>query len=266
MHRGIDRRRCQTTYTEPLPTLIFNADDYGLSPGVSHGILEAASGIVTSTTVMANYVTPEDAQLLKQSGLACGAHLNISSGMPLTNYPRQLLKDDGSFDKQTALDAWTWESEELRTAVLVEWSAQLGRLYELGLKIGHLDSHHHTHMVGYLFAEAARFAQDNSLPLRSRHMMRGYLRDVGVPAPDDLIESYFGAGQISREMLLKHLSEAQGEVVEVMCHPGHVDDLLRARSGYIDEREEECRVLSDPELVDVLKDLGWELGTYSNLM
>jgi predicted glycoside hydrolase/deacetylase ChbG (UPF0249 family) len=249
-----------------VPTLIYNADDYGLSPGVSRGIREAGAGVVRSTTVMANFVTAEDALLLKQSGMACGAHLNVSTGMPLTNYPQQLLKDDGSFDKQKALDAWTWETEELRTAVLVEWSAQLARLYDLGLKIGHLDSHHHTHMVGYLFAEAARFAQDNALPLRCRHMMRGYLRDVGVPAPDDLIEAYFGEGNVSREALLRSLSEAQGEVVEVMSHPGYVDDELRSRSGYLEEREEECRVLSDPALVETLRELGWELGTYAVLL
>jgi predicted glycoside hydrolase/deacetylase ChbG (UPF0249 family) len=249
-----------------VPTLIFNADDYGLSSGVSRGILDAGSGVVRSTTVMANYVTPEDAQFLKQSGMACGAHLNISSGTPLTRYPAQLLKDDGSFDKQKALDAWTWESEELRTAVLVEWSAQLGRLYEFGLTVGHLDSHHHTHMVGYLFAEAARFAQDNSLPLRSRHMMRGYLRDVGVRCPDDLIESYFGRGNVSHEALLRSLSQAQGEIIEVMCHPGYIDDDLRARSGYLEEREEEREILSDPTLVETLRNLGWELGTYSILL
>ena len=248
-----------------MPTLIFNADDYGLSPGVSQAILECSTGVVRSTTVMANFVTTEDAELLKQSGMACGAHLNISSGMPLTKYPQQLLKDDGSFDKQKALDAWTWESEELRLAVLVEWSAQLGRLYELGLKIDHLDSHHHTHMVGYLFAEAARFARDNDLPLRCRHLMRGYLRDTGVASPDDLIETYFGAGNLTRAALLKSLSEAQGEIVEVMCHPGHVDDLLRSRSGYIEEREDEYEVLSEPSLETTLLELGWELGAYSNL-
>jgi predicted glycoside hydrolase/deacetylase ChbG (UPF0249 family) len=249
-----------------VPTLIFNADDYGLSAGVSRGILEAAGGVVRSTTVMANFVTAEDADLLKQSGLACGAHLNISSGKPFTHYPAKLLKEDGSFDKQLALNAWTWEDEELREAVVAEWAAQLAHLYSLGLKIGHLDSHHHTHMIGYLFADAARFAQAQQLPLRSRHMMRGYLRDVGVPAPDDLIESYFGAGNISREALLKHLSEAQGELIEVMCHPGHVDEALRERSGYLEEREEELSVLRNPGLAEELQGLGWQVGSYADLL
>ena len=249
-----------------MPILIFNADDYGLSPGVSRGILEASHGVVRSTTVMANYVTADAAAALAASELACGAHLNISSGAPLTRYPAALLKTDGTFDKQRALDAWTWEDEELRAAAVGEWAAQLSHLYQLGLRIGHLASHHHTHMTGYLFADAARFAQAQNLPLRCRHMMRGYLRDVGVPAPDDLIESYFGTGSLTRAALLKHLSEAQGEIVEVMCHPGQVDDGLRQRSGYLEEREEELRVLSDPQLVDDLSDLGWELGDYSVLL
>ena len=38
--------------------LIINADDYGRSPGVSRGILQAhREGIVTSTTVMINQPT-----------------------------------------------------------------------------------------------------------------------------------------------------------------------------------------------------------------
>jgi chitin disaccharide deacetylase len=249
-----------------VPTLIFNADDYGLSPGVSRGILEAAGGVVRSTTVMANFVAAEEAELLKQSGLACGAHLNISSGRPLTKYPQQLLMADGSFDKALALNPATWEDEALRAAVVAEWEAQLEYLYDLGLRIEHLDSHHHTHMVGFLFAEGARFAQDTDLPLRCRSLMRGYLRDVGVSGPDDLIETYFGAGNLTREALLSALSHAQGEIVEVMCHPGYVDDVLRERSGYLEEREEECRVLSDPGLAKALKKLGWQLGTYEELM
>src|SRR6185295_793495 len=55
-------------------TLIVNADDFGLTPGVSRGILDAgATGIVTSTTVMVN--RPIDRDLiarLEASGLgAC---------------------------------------------------------------------------------------------------------------------------------------------------------------------------------------------------
>ena len=78
-----------------MPTLIFNADDYGLSPAVSRGILTADRGVVRSTTVMANFVTDDEARALIDSGMGCGAHLNISSGVPLTDYPAALRKVDG---------------------------------------------------------------------------------------------------------------------------------------------------------------------------
>jgi predicted glycoside hydrolase/deacetylase ChbG (UPF0249 family) len=249
-----------------VPILVFNADDFGLSPGVTRGILESGSGVVRSTTVMANYVSEEEVKALRHSDMACGAHLNVSSGKPLTDYPQNLLKADGSFDKQRALDPATWDDEEVRRAAAREWTAQLVRLRDFGLNIDHLDSHHHSHMVGHLFAEAAQFAKEHDLPLRCRHLMRDALRRMGVKAPDDLIETYFGAGNISRGRLVSLLEHAQGEVVEVMCHPGYFDDLLRQRSGYLAEREQELAVLSNPSLVDELRGLGWEVGDYGVLL
>ena len=50
--------------------VIFNADDYGLSPGVSAGILAAVEGVVRSTTVMANLVSHLEADFLRRSGLS----------------------------------------------------------------------------------------------------------------------------------------------------------------------------------------------------
>src|SRR5947207_15860794 len=57
--------------------LLVNADDFGLSPGVDRGILEAHSaGLVTSTSVMANLPAAGDAALLVRSAprLEVGVH------------------------------------------------------------------------------------------------------------------------------------------------------------------------------------------------
>jgi chitin disaccharide deacetylase len=246
-------------------TVIFNADDYGLTPAVSAGILAAGHGVVRSTTVMANFVTEADARALSASGLGCGAHLNLSTGLPLTDYPAHLLKADGTFNKAIALEASTWESAEHRSAAVAEWTAQLGRLRDLGLSIGHLDSHHHSHMLGRLFAEALRFAWDAHLPLRCRPLMRDYAAAAGVRSPDDFLEGYFGYNFIDREALLAALATARGEVVEVMCHPGRVDAQLRAISSYVEEREAELEVLGQPELAAELEQMGWRLAGYAVL-
>lgn len=243
--------------------LIFNADDYGLTPAISAGILAASAGVVRSTTVMANFVVTEEAQALRDSGMSVGAHLNLSSGWPLSNdYPAELLLPDGRFDKARALEASTWDSQALRDAALREWWAQLERLGELGLHIDHIDSHHHTHMLEPLFNQALDLALARRVGLRVRGQQFGRAWAAGVPAPEALVEAYFGYNFISREKLLAALEQVTGAVVEVMCHPGMVDMLVYERTSYQEERETELSVLGDPTLCEELEARGWTLSGY----
>ena len=68
--------------------LIVNADDYGRTPSVSRGILDAhLNGIVTTTTVMINLPGAlEDVRrgIENAPTLAFGVHLNLTCGKPLT--------------------------------------------------------------------------------------------------------------------------------------------------------------------------------------
>jgi predicted glycoside hydrolase/deacetylase ChbG (UPF0249 family) len=67
--------------------LIVNADDFGLSPGVNRGILEAhEKRIVTSTSLMANTPGFDDAVRLARSApdLGVGFHFNLTYGVPLS--------------------------------------------------------------------------------------------------------------------------------------------------------------------------------------
>ena len=41
-------------------------------------------------------------------------------------------------------------------------------------------------------------------------------------------------------------------VTEVMCHPAHIDELLRQGSSYVDERVTELEVLTDPEVAQLV--------------
>jgi predicted glycoside hydrolase/deacetylase ChbG (UPF0249 family) len=246
-----------------MRTLIFNADDYGLSPAVSSGIREAQRGVVRSTTVMANIVTPEEAHALKDSGIGAGLHLNLSCGRPLSpDYPEALLKDNGCFDKALALTASTWQIAQHLAAAQAEWQAQLDRADELGLTLTHLDSHHHAHLMSTLFAAALALAAQRGLALRCRAAHVPWARNSGVRCPDTLVEGFFGVGNISQERLLALLDCATGQTVEVMCHPGRVDCELVQRSGYVTQREAELAVLGDAELRLRLEDAGWRIGGY----
>lgn len=247
-----------------MSRLVFNADDYGLTAGVSRGILQASEGVVYSTTVMANMVTEPQLQELMATSMTAGIHLNISLGRPLSEgYPGQLLDGEGRFRRDLALDEETWRDVELRRAVASEWTAQFELLKRRNLEISHIDSHHHTHMHGPLFPMALEMAVAFGLPLRCRTEFRGLAEPAGVGGPEVLLEGYFGAGNISRGDLLRMLQPLKGRHVEVMCHPGCVDDDLRVISSYVDERAAELSVLGDPALRHELEEDGWSITGYS---
>ncbi len=67
--------------------LIINADDFGLSPGINYGIIDAhRRGVVTSTTAMMTADAIEHAAqvCVDVPSLAIGLHFVLSYGNPLT--------------------------------------------------------------------------------------------------------------------------------------------------------------------------------------
>lgn len=250
--------------------LIFNADDYGLSPGVSAGIREARRGVLRSTTVMANVVSPADLSALAKSGLGCGVHLNLTFGPPMyAGYPQSLLQNT-AFNKQPALSGECWADGANRDVAWEEWLAQTQALIDAGIRLDHADSHHHVHLHPQLFPLALGIAKHFGLALRtSTEQQRDLAASHGVPTPDALVLDFYGnSGNncISRASLLAALGEVSGGVVEVMCHPGRVDDLLRQRSGYVDEREQELATLMGTGLVAELERNGWQIADYAVLL
>jgi predicted glycoside hydrolase/deacetylase ChbG (UPF0249 family) len=86
-----------------VASLIVNADDLGIFPGVNRGILEAhLNGIITSTTAMINLPDAEEGIRMVQREaprLGMGLHFNLSFGAPVTP-PEQvpsLIKANGRF-------------------------------------------------------------------------------------------------------------------------------------------------------------------------
>jgi predicted glycoside hydrolase/deacetylase ChbG (UPF0249 family) len=61
--------------------LIINADDFGYSPGINKGIIEAHTrGVVTSTSVMVNAIAADEAATLKDHPeLSVGLHLQLNN-------------------------------------------------------------------------------------------------------------------------------------------------------------------------------------------
>jgi predicted glycoside hydrolase/deacetylase ChbG (UPF0249 family) len=235
--------------------LIVNADDFGRSPGVNRGVLEAhLRGIVTSSTVMIleSAAEPGIREAAERAPrLAMGLHFVITGGGPPAALERDLpvLAPDGRFRRRPEELPETIPPGEVRR----ELEAQIDRFRKLARRDPtHLDSHHHAALhpsVARVFAEVAR---ERALPARaSSEEARRQLRAAGVRTPDRFDDRFYGAG-VSSETAARILEELPEGTSELMCHPGIPDAELRRTSTYVEERQREVDVLSDPTLREIL--------------
>lgn len=65
---------------------------------------------------------------------------------------------------------------------------------------------------------------------------------------ENLENSFFGKDQILSVNLLIELLRDAKDGIEVMCHPGYVDEYLRTHSSYAIPRKHELDILCSKEL------------------
>jgi len=209
--------------------LIVNADDFGASPGVNRGILEAhCRGVVTSTSFMVDAPGSEEAARLARSAPRLGLGLHVDLGARGAN-------GHGADD------------------LLLELTRQMGRFIELvGRPPSHVDSHRDVHR-GERFLPAFReLARRWGVPLRGDSPVRCLSRFYGQWKGESHPE------QLAVESLANILAAGvDAGVTELICHPGYCDDQLS--SSYLVEREVEVATLCDPRTRRVVADLGIEL-------
>lgn len=228
--------------------LIVNADDFGLTEGVTRGILRAhREGLVTSTTVLANLPGPPalDAEAAGAPALGLGLHLNLTWGVPVSppaTVP-SLVGADGRFVRDPAAVGGRARPDEVRR----EAEAQIGAFARrFGRGPTHLDSHHHVHCQSRVMEAVVDVAADARLPLRSPDAgFREGLRRRGVLTPDHFLGGDDPAPYWTLERLLHQLASLPLGLTELMCHPGYFDETL-AYSRYGPPREAELRALCEP--------------------
>jgi predicted glycoside hydrolase/deacetylase ChbG (UPF0249 family) len=249
--------------------LIINADDFGFTPAVTAGILAAHhAGAVTSTSMMVHCPGWDDG--IRQSRLApslgIGLHLNLLVGAPLTAARSLTDRAAGTFAalSRIVLRALTFRLDAAE--VEAECEAQLQALRDAGITPTHIDSHRHTHALPVIRAAVARVAVRYRLPLRRpveshrrfpndlpsqlhRAVIAASWRVTSIgakqtAAPDHFIGVSMQGGEQFAAQLAIVLDALPAGSVEMMVHPGGVDDALRAVDGYTWQRERELAALT----------------------
>jgi chitin disaccharide deacetylase len=210
--------------------LIANADDFGQSAGINHGIIEAHErGIVTSASLMVRWPAATEAAAYART------HTSLSLGLHFDLGEWQFR--NGGWSK-----LYEVIPEEDVNCVRAEIQRQIGIFRRLaGLEPTHLDSHQHVHRRPALAPVFLDIARELNVPLRSydpriRYYGGFYGQDDSGNGLPDLI---------AVEAFLKTVEELPGGFTELSCHPGYAGDL---DSMYCSERALEIETLCDPRV------------------
>jgi predicted glycoside hydrolase/deacetylase ChbG (UPF0249 family) len=145
--------------------LVVNADDFGISPSVSRGILRAhRDGVVTSTSLLGNCDDFPGVRALLAGApeLGVGVHLSLLGGRPVADpgAVQTLVGPEGAFFSRVQdLLGPLVRGRVADAEIEREFDAQVGRARDAGLPVDHLDTHRHLGFhpaVGHAMETVAR--------------------------------------------------------------------------------------------------------------
>ncbi len=267
------------------------ADDYGLSYGVSAGILEALrAGRLSATSVLTNGPRwPALGRDLARGEFDAdiGLHFNLTLGAPLAAMPKFAPK--GVFPPVSEVIRLSMRNKLPMDEIRAEIDRQLDRFEAVMLRPpDFVDGHQHVQALPHI-----RGALLDALKQR-RLQGKCWLRDSG----DALHRILLRGGQVRKALVVRGLASgfrraarragfvvnsgfagfsdfnpghdyaaqfetylrARGRRHLIMCHPGHVDEDLRAQDPVTVTREQELAFLLSPRFGEMLERRGLKLG------
>jgi len=255
--------------------LIVNADDFGLTPGICDGIMDAfKNGIVRSTSLMANGKAFDYAvNLAKQNpDLGIGVHLTLVGETPCST-PDQiptLIDSSGKLRHNFLVFAFHYLlGQTLLKEIETECELQISKIRCAGIKITHIDSHQHLHMFPGIFKVIVKLAEkhnikyiripnENSLNFKSIILKLFAFFNRRTPNLSKLksAESFYGlkySGHLSKKNVLKYISSSENGITELMAHPGHTDlEYLDSYSHWKYSPQQEFEVLTDQDIISAV--------------
>jgi chitin disaccharide deacetylase len=274
--------------------VIVTADDFGLSPGVDRGILDAfRRGIVTSTALLVNFPDFSESlsRLREEPGLEVGIHLNLTAGPPVLSPKRvrTLIGKDSTFRNFSGFFAQVAASQIDWSEVASEWRAQFERGLDHGCRFTFITSHQHVHMLpegaricvklahefGVRSVRLTNFRLREMLwPPRPKAMAlapfvpmaRAIFRSGGVPCNASTLEIPPGSPDTAWQGLRRTVQRLGAGVHELVCHPAYEDAQLAERDPYVAGRENELAVLQNPRLREFLESVGVRRAIFDELL
>lgn len=226
--------------------LIVNVDDFGQSPGVNRGVIQAHErGVVTSASLMVRWPAAIEAAAYarRHPALSVGLHLDLG----------EWRLHDGEW--RPLYEVVDLEDSD---AVQEETARQIGAFVRLvGREPTHLDSHQHVHKRPSVKASVVVAADRLEVPLRHFSNVRYCGSFYGQDEDGSPIHHAVGV-----DGLIAVLSSLPVGVNELACHPGLGDDV---EGMYRKERGLEVETLCDPRVRGCLESLGIRLTSFAKI-
>jgi predicted glycoside hydrolase/deacetylase ChbG (UPF0249 family) len=283
----------------PVRQLLITADDFGIGPETTRGILDAARlGVVTSSVVLVNSPFAESSiREWDDAGrpVELGWHPCLTLDGPILPSSRvpSLVGSDGRFHKLSRFMKLIALGRINPADVRAEFRAQLDRFTEL---VGHpplnVNAHHHVHVFRVVVdAIADVLAHLEPKPFVRRvvesrrtlwgvsgaRLKRAFLAvrgrsaarrqsSRGFPGNETLLGVTDPQYVSDPEFFIKWLSASNGNLVELACHPGHPDATLKGRDDDpLNRRPHELERLLSPDFHQAVQAAGFKLVTAAEM-
>ena len=279
-----------TLKSKALKNVTLSADDFGLSPGVSKGIIQLAEKQrISATSVMVVYENWEkDAQALFnfKDHIDIGLHLVLTDAIPLSPPEKigSLISSDNRFLKVRYLINHAYLRKIVSHDVINEFNLQYQRFIDFfNFEPDFIDSHHNTHQYPLIRKTFIDFMYDRSFEKTP------YVRNTAVSFKkifnnkSDFLKSFFislpgssfkklaiksslstnndfwGIYDLNRserfeEKMINFLKNIERENGIIMVHPGFSDNLLAKRDVFCGGREDEYNFLASSSFLDLLSE------------
>jgi predicted glycoside hydrolase/deacetylase ChbG (UPF0249 family) len=282
--------------------LIVNADDFGMSRGITDGVLLAHRyGFLTSASLMVNM--PDSNNAVAQAGhaprLGVGIHLNICQGRPVLppSLVPTLVNGAGEFYPVSVMIRRLWRWQVSPRELEEEFRAQIRWMKNRGVHPTHADSHHHLHLYPAAILPFARALQAEQVRCVRASRCSQWPKSKSPGGPHEgslarrlLVQAYrTGAHATSLRRFLspqsrisfqsrdRHNLTVLGErwlaafanlppgIFELACHPGFFEKGFSECDPIHLQREEELHWLTSRDFRKAIDRIGIQLISYADL-
>ncbi|TMC73431.1 MAG: ChbG/HpnK family deacetylase [Chloroflexi bacterium] len=249
-------------------TLVITADDLGLSPGVTRGVLEShRRGVVRSTSLIVTTDSSAEAAALArmEPDLEVGLHIDLVEGWPVSDPSavRSLVDAEGRFLGLAELTRRLFSRRVRAGELAAEVRAQAALARSWGILPLAWDSHRHVHLMPPVARVVGRVARDEGVrwirraraprawsgpkqtALRAASFVSG-LAFRGIPGNRWYVDITSERPRLDAAGVA--LLAAYGGVGEIGAHPGDADDELSGSDPLAAARPRDLDVLTDPLL------------------